>query len=321
MRDVLRLLQDGEYHSGEVIGSVLGLSRAAVWKRLQSLESELGLVIHRIRGRGYRLQAPISLLDCSRLENDCRDAGWAFSCFESIDSTNAEVLRRLAANDPAPLLVVAEKQDGGRGRRGRSWISPYAANLYYSLGLRLEGGSFPLEGLSLSVGLAVLRTLEEVGCAGSGLKWPNDLLVGGRKIAGILLELAGDPSDDCQVVIGIGVNVNMLPSAAVEIDQPWTSLREQAGLLLDRTAVALSLGHWLRYYLALHAKAGFASVQAEWQEAHLWQGKAVSLQAGVQRIDGVVLGVDRTGALRLEIDGEERQFSGGEISLRLRDDS
>ena len=321
MRDVLRLLQDGEYHSGEAIGSVLGVSRAAVWKRLQSLESELGLVIHRVRGRGYRLQAPISLLDCARLEDDCCDAGWAFVCFESIDSTNAEVLRRLAANDPAPLLIVAEKQEGGRGRRGRSWVSPYAANLYYSLGLRLEGGSFPLEGLSLTVGLAVLRTLEESGCAGSGLKWPNDLLVGGRKIAGILLELAGDPSDACQVVIGIGVNVNMLPGDSIAIEQPWTSLREQAGRLQDRTVVALSLGRWLRHYLALHAAGGFASLQAEWQAEHLWQERPVSLQAGAQRIDGKVLGVDRAGALRLEVEGEERQFSGGEISLRLRDDS
>jgi BirA family biotin operon repressor/biotin-[acetyl-CoA-carboxylase] ligase len=175
--------------------------------------------------------------------------------------------------------------------------------------------------LSLSVGLAVLRTLQEVGCASVGLKWPNDLLASGRKIAGVLLELAGDPAGACQVVIGIGINVNMLPSSSTPIDQPWTSLREQLGCLVGRTELVLILGRWLRHYLDLHGRDGFAALREEWEMGHLWQGREVSLLAGPQRIDGRVLGVDRVGALRLDIAGQERQFSGGELSLRLRDDS
>jgi BirA family biotin operon repressor/biotin-[acetyl-CoA-carboxylase] ligase len=321
MREVLQLLQDGQFHSGESIGALLGVSRAAVWKRLQHLEAALGLEVHRVRGRGYRLASPLSLLDEEAILAVSSGFGWKAQIAESIDSTNAEVLRQLAASAEAPLLVLAEKQESGRGRRGRTWVSPFGENLYYSLGLRLEGSTFPLDGLSLSVGLAVLRTLQEVGCANVGLKWPNDLLASGRKIAGVLLELAGDPAGACQVVIGIGINVNMLPSSSTPIDQPWTSLREQLGCLVDRTELVLILGRWLRHYLDLHGRDGFAALREEWEMGHLWQGREVSLLAGPQRIDGRVLGVDRGGALRLDIAGHERQFSGGELSLRLRDDS
>ncbi|MEO4047002.1 bifunctional biotin--[acetyl-CoA-carboxylase] ligase/biotin operon repressor BirA [Pseudomonas sp. CAU 1711] len=321
MREVLQLLRDGEFHSGEALGAALGVSRAAVWKRLEHLEAELGLTIHRVRGRGYRLASPLSLLDREAIAAASRSAGWDALVFDSLDSTNAEVLRRLAEGAPAPLLVLAERQESGRGRRGRSWVSPFGENLYYSLGLRLEGGAFALDGLSLSVGLAVARALQEAGVVDVGLKWPNDLLVGGRKIAGVLLELSGDPAGACQVVIGIGVNVNMLPGAAVAIDQPWTSLRERSGQLVDRTELALLLGCWLRRYLERHEREGFAALREEWESCHLWQGREVSLLAGAQRIDGIVLGVDRQGALRMDVAGQERQFSGGELSLRLRDDS
>lgn len=321
MREVLQVLRDGQFHSGEALGAVLGVSRAAVWKRLEHLEAELGLEMHRVRGRGYKLASPLSLLEPEAIVAACRAQGWEAQILDSIDSTNAEVLRCLAAGAPAPFLVLAERQDNGRGRRGRQWVSPFAENLYYSLGLRLEGGVFSLDGLSLSVGLAVLRCLREQGVVETGLKWPNDLLVAGRKIAGVLLELSGDPAGECQVVIGIGVNVNMLPGSRVVIDQPWTSLRECIGHLVDRTALTQALGRWLEHYLSLHAQGGFAALREEWEACHLWQGKEVSLLAGPQRIDGVVLGVDSLGALRLDVAGQERQFSGGELSLRLRNDS
>lgn len=320
MRDVLKLLRDGEFHSGEALGAVLGVSRAAVWKRLQLLEMELGVVIHRVRGRGYRLASPIAPLDADALSEGVAGLGWRLSLAESLDSTNAEVLRCLSAGQAAPLLVLAEMQSSGRGRRGRAWVSPYAENLYYSLGLRVEGADYPLEGLSLTVGLAVLAAVRELGCAAVGLKWPNDLLVNGRKIAGVLLELSGDPAGSCQVVVGIGINANMLPGAA-EIDQPWTSLRQELGGLVDRTALALSLSRWLQRYLDRHRAIGFSALRHEWEAAHLWQGRGVCLSAGPRQVEGVVLGVDQQGALRLNVAGEERSFSGGELSLRLRNDS
>ncbi|MCO6059068.1 bifunctional biotin--[acetyl-CoA-carboxylase] ligase/biotin operon repressor BirA [Pseudomonas sp. MOB-449] len=318
MLTLLNLLQDGRFHSGQALGAALGVSRSAVWKQLQQLESDLNLPIYKVRGRGYRLQTPLSLLNQVTLNSGA--ASWACQVFDSLDSTNAEVMRLLAAGRVPPFAVTAERQTDGRGRRGRRWVSPYAQNLYYSVALRIEGGARQLEGLSLVVGLAVLSTLRSFGLEAVGLKWPNDLLVNNRKIAGILLELVGDPADICHVVIGIGINVNMQQSAE-QIDQPWTSMQRESGALVDRSALVVRLGQCLGEYLERHRLHGFAALREEWEAGHLWQGRSVNLIAGVQRIQGRVIGIDETGALRLDIDGEERAYSGGELSLRLSDDS
>jgi BirA family biotin operon repressor/biotin-[acetyl-CoA-carboxylase] ligase len=228
-------------------------------------------------------------------------------------------LRLVDAGCAAPFLVLAEQQTAGRGRRGRKWVSPFAQNVYYSLVLRIEAGLRQLEGLSLVVGLAVMQALRESGVRGAGLKWPNDVLVGQKKIAGILLELVGDPADICHVVLGIGINVNM--QRADEVDQQWTSVQLETGFPVDRNALVAQLGLQLQGYLDQHRKGGFVALQEEWEQNHAWQGRPVSLIAGVNQVDGVVLGVDRQGALRLDVDGVEKIYSGGELSLRLRDDS
>ncbi|MCY1291294.1 Bifunctional ligase/repressor BirA [compost metagenome] len=216
--------------------------------------------------------------------------------------------------------MLAESQSAGRGRRGRSWVSPFAESLYYSLVLRLDGGAGQLEGLSLVVGLAVLQALRDSGMTSIGLKWPNDLLVSGRKIAGILLELSGDPADVCHVVIGIGINANMREVDRA-IDQPWTSLALELGGLCDRTALAMRMNRCLHEYLSAHQARGFAALRDEWEANHLWQQRHVVLTSGAQQIEGVVLGIDQRGALRLQTKSGEQCFSGGEISLRLQHDS
>ncbi|QQE83683.1 bifunctional biotin--[acetyl-CoA-carboxylase] ligase/biotin operon repressor BirA [Pseudomonas putida] len=321
MLKLLNLLKDGRFHSGEALGAALGVSRSAVWKQLQHLESELNLTIHKVRGRGYQLAAPLALLEAKAIAEyaDADAEQWPMFIHETIDSTNAEGLRLAGQGQAAPFLVLAERQSAGRGRRGRQWVSPFAENLYYSLVLRVEGGMRQLEGLSLVVGLAVMRTLEGIGVKEVGLKWPNDVLVRGQKIAGILLELVGDPADVCHVVLGIGVNVNM--QVNVHVDQQWTSIRREVGSPIDRNRLVAMLSQQLQHELARHRRYGFAAFQEEWEQAHLWQGRNVSLVAGSTQIDGVVLGVDGQGGLRLEIDGVEKSFSGGELSLRLRDDS
>jgi BirA family biotin operon repressor/biotin-[acetyl-CoA-carboxylase] ligase len=290
-----------------------------VWKQLQQLEADLGLSIHKVRGRGYQLAAPLMLLSPADIYEQSKDCPWAVLAFDSIDSTNAEALRAVERGVPTPFLVLAERQTAGRGRRGRKWVSPFAENVYYSLVLRIDGGMRQLEGLSLVVGLAVMQTLRESGVASAGLKWPNDVLVGRKKIAGILLELVGDPADVCHVVLGVGINVNM--QKADEVDQQWTSMRLESGKQVDRNQLVARLSMILRAYLERHQAQGFSSIQEEWERNHLWQGNAVSLIAGVNKIDGVVMGIDQQGALRLEVDGVEKVYSGGELSLRLHDDS
>ncbi|MHC8303150.1 bifunctional biotin--[acetyl-CoA-carboxylase] ligase/biotin operon repressor BirA [Pseudomonas sp. ZS1P83] len=319
MLTLLKLLKDGRFHSGQALGVALGVSRSAVWKQLQHLEADLGLSIHKVRGRGYQLAAPLTLLDSVEIRGHAPSCDWPILVFDSIDSTNAEALRAIARGQAAPFLVLAERQTAGRGRRGRKWASPFAENIYYSLVLRIEGGMRQLEGLSLVVGLAVMQALRKLGVTGAGLKWPNDVLVGQKKIAGILLELVGDPADVCHVVLGVGINVNM--QITDEIDQQWTSMRLESGKVFDRNHLVGELGAMLQEYLCRHQVDGFSAIQAEWEQNHLWQGRAVSLIAGVNQINGEVLGIDCQGALRLKVGGVEKVFSGGELSLRLRDDS
>ncbi|SCZ75957.1 MULTISPECIES: bifunctional biotin--[acetyl-CoA-carboxylase] ligase/biotin operon repressor BirA [Pseudomonas] len=320
MSTLLELLKDGRFHSGQALGQALGVSRSAIWKQLQLLEAELGLVIHKVRGRGYQLATPITLLSSAEIGRSSISSGsWDIRILDSIDSTNAQALRSIEEGSVAPFLVLAERQTVGRGRRGRKWVSPFAENIYYSLVLRMDGGLRQLEGLSLVVGLAVMHTLREYGIPGAGLKWPNDVLVGQKKVAGILLELVGDPADVCHVVLGIGINVNM--QSAEEIDQKWTSVRLESGKVIDRNQLVARLNEVLVSYLERHRLNGFSAIQGEWEQGHLWQGRAVSLIAGVNKIDGVVLGIDRQGALRLSVEGEEKTYSGGELSLRLRDGS
>ena len=319
MLTLLELLKDGRFHSGEALGAALGVSRSAVWKQLQHLESELNPPIHKVRGRGYQLASPLVFLSAKEIEANAASLVWPVYISDSIDSTNAEALRLVDAGRTAPFLVLAEQQTAGRGRRGRKWVSPFAQNVYYSLVLRIDGGLRQLEGLSLVVGLAVMRCLRELGVQGAALKWPNDVLVGHKKIAGILLELVGDPADICHVVLGIGINVNM--QKAAEVDQEWTSVQLETGSTVDRNYLVARLGLQLQSHLQRHAAFGFTALQEEWEHNHLWQGRAVSLIAGVNQIDGVVLGIDHQGALRLDVDGVEKIYSGGELSLRLRDDS
>ncbi|MBB4865925.1 BirA family biotin operon repressor/biotin-[acetyl-CoA-carboxylase] ligase [Pseudomonas nitritireducens] len=314
MQTLLKLLSDGRFHSGEELGALLGVSRSAVWKRLEGFERDYGMVVQRVRGKGYRLEEPLSIVS-SRLGLE----PWPLDVLFSIDSTNAEVLRRLSAGAAAPFAVLGERQTAGRGRRGRQWESPFGANLYYTLGITVRGGAQELEGLSLVVGLAVARAIRALGIEQVGLKWPNDVLVEGRKIAGILLELTGDPADICSVAIGVGINVNM--RKADSIDQPWTSLREVLGRLVDRNELLQALESELAFVLSRHREHGFAASREEWESLHLWQGRQVTLSTVSNNIVGRALGIDERGALRLLVDGQEQCYSGGELSLRLSDDS
>ncbi|WP_426143670.1 bifunctional biotin--[acetyl-CoA-carboxylase] ligase/biotin operon repressor BirA [Pseudomonas sp. DWP3-1-2] len=319
MLTLLKLLKDGKFHSGQDLGAALGVSRSAVWKQLQQMESALGVEVHKVRGRGYRLAQPISLLNEAEIQAAAPSLDWPVQIFDSIDSTNVAAIRSINLRVPVPLIVLAERQTAGRGRRGRKWVSPFGENIYYSLALRIEGGMRQLEGLSLLVGLAVLKTLKEVGVSAVGLKWPNDVLVGRRKIAGVLLELLGDPADVCHVVIGVGLNVNM--RASDEVDQEWTSVYIETGIPSNRNELVARLSTNIAAYLAVHQDQGFGAFREEWEKNHLWQGRAVSLFTGLEATEGVVLGIDSQGALLLDVGGVQKSFSGGELSLRLRDDT
>jgi BirA family biotin operon repressor/biotin-[acetyl-CoA-carboxylase] ligase len=239
---------------------------------------------------------------------------WEVEIVNIIDSTNNEVYRRLAAGEPPPFGVAAEQQSAGKGRRGRPWVSPFGQNIYYSVVTELQGLQ-QLEGLSLTAGVAVIDALKAVGVTTAGLKWPNDVIIDDRKVAGVLVELHGDLSEYCRAVIGIGINVNMRETAAV--DQPWTSLRNATGNNFNRSEVLLQLTKSLGACLELHACSGFQALKDRWEDMHVWAGREVILSSGAQITRGIALGVDRRGALRMQTSCGEQIFSGGELSLRL----
>ncbi|MDO3385511.1 bifunctional biotin--[acetyl-CoA-carboxylase] ligase/biotin operon repressor BirA [Gilvimarinus sp. SDUM040013] len=318
MLTLLHLLRDGEFHSGEELGEALAVSRTAVWKQLQKL-GELGLECESVRGRGYRLSAPLELLNASRIADLAGVDPTLIQLEVVTDSTNAQLLSR-SSTLRSGSFCIAEQQTAGRGRRGRQWISPFGSNLYLSGVWQFEGGAARLEGLSLAVGVCIAQVLESFGFRGVQLKWPNDVLVDGRKLAGILLEMSGDPAGVCQVVVGVGVNVRMPSCAAQSIDQPWTDLAsmssEQGLESVGRNEMVASLVDALSRLMVEFERVGFARWRAAWLERAAFMGQAVSLQTANSEIRGELIGVDGSGALTLRVGGEERLFYGGEVSVR-----
>lgn len=321
LQPLLSCLADGQFHSGRVLGERLGLSRAAIWKQVQGLKA-LGVEVCSVPGRGYRIPGGLDLLDreriTARLAPAVRDALTGF--FEvhlSVGSTNAEAMA-VAARRIAPMLVIAEHQASGRGRRGKAWVSPFGHNLYLSLVWRFQGGVSALEGLSLACGLAVVTALKHQGFDGFELKWPNDVLYQGRKLAGILLEVTGDLTDSCHVVIGIGVNTHMPQAAGQSIDQPYSELGAIAAVNVDRNALCAALINALWGCLAVFQVEGFRPFRKAWQELDRYHGQLVEIHTGQGEIAGRAVGVDDFGRLLLETSGGVITISGGELMPSLR---
>nr|WP_242521661.1 bifunctional biotin--[acetyl-CoA-carboxylase] ligase/biotin operon repressor BirA [Motiliproteus sp. SC1-56] len=319
MRSLLSTLADGEFHSGQALGEALGVSRAAIWKQLKKLD-ELGVRLHSVKGRGYRVAGGLDLLDPQRIEAGLEDGVRArlgpIALALSLPSTNEAALQGSAQGGGGGRLYLAERQTAGKGRRGRTWVSPFARNLYFSLVWDFAGGAAALEGLSLVVGLAVRHGLMDSGVEGIDLKWPNDLLVDGRKLGGILLEMTGDASGQCQVVIGVGINVAMPDEVAAEIDQPWIDVRTAGGVSPGRNLLLAAVLNRLVPSLERFSEQGFASFRAEWEACNAHQGRQVVLQTSRVQIQGRCLGVDDKGALLLETEDGVQACHGGELSLR-----
>jgi BirA family biotin operon repressor/biotin-[acetyl-CoA-carboxylase] ligase len=319
--EIVRLLADGELHSGEAIASRLGISRAAVWKAVRKTVELLDLDLESVRGHGYRLCAPLELLDAAEirvgLPAPAQTEIRSIDVLPEVDSTNSWLMRRAHGGAPGGSVCLAERQTAGRGRRGRAWLSPFGANVYLSLLWRYPLAPAQLGGLSLAVGVAVARALTAAGASGIGLKWPNDLHWRRRKLAGLLLEVGGEAQGPSHVVVGVGLNLRLDPARAAAIDQPWTDLTAVLGAGgYRRNAVVVSLITELCAALERYGAEGLAAFLADWQRLDAYLGEPVELAAGERRIAGVHAGIDATGALLLEVDGKLEAFHAGEVSLR-----
>jgi BirA family biotin operon repressor/biotin-[acetyl-CoA-carboxylase] ligase len=317
---LLRLLADSSFHSGEQLGAALGLTRSAVWHAIHALETQ-GLALNKLRGRGYRLARPADLLAAADVLAAAGGAAPALSLdiVDSCASTNSLLLERARAGAAHASVLACELQLAGRGRLGRSWQSGLASGLAFSLLWRFERGAAGLAGLSLAVGVAVARALERAGVAGVQLKWPNDILHRGHKLAGILIETVGEADGPSAAVIGIGVNTRLDPAVREAIDQAVTDVASLVDPAPSRSVLLGLLLAELAAVLEAFSREGFAPLRGEWQQRHAHQNRRVSLNASGRPgagTEGEAVGVDEDGALLLRTArGVERVVS-GDVSLR-----
>ncbi len=315
---LLRRLADGEFHSGEVLARQLGVTRATVNNALQDAEN-FGLTLYSVRGRGYRLARPIQWLDADLIlaglgatRNDL--------CIEILDhatSSNALLLQRAAQGEVSGSVLAVEWQNAGRGRLGKTWHSGLGDALTFSLLWRFDSGLAALSGLSLVVGIAMMRALDELGVADAGLKWPNDVLLNNGKLAGILLEAQGDMLGPSAVVIGVGLNLSLPEAMRERIDQAVSDLASLEMPLPERNLIIAVILKHLVSALREFAGHGFAPLRAEWESRHVFQQRPVRLLLpDGSRIAGMALGVTDDGALRLATTQGEQIFNAGEVSLR-----
>lgn len=321
---LLSLLSDGKFCSGEALGQCLGVSRAAVWKRLEELKN-IGVEVERVRGKGYRLVDGRPLLSSEKIQSLLSKENQAaieeLYVEYSIDSTNRFLARRIneKASEPTVAVCVAESQSAGQGRRGRQWQSPFGRNIYFSMTWPFSGGAASLSGLSLAVGVALVDALRCFDVSNVKLKWPNDILVDNKKLAGVLIEIAGDAMGECHAIIGVGLNVAMPQCEMKSVDQPWTDLVTSLGLAadVDRNMLVSSLISSLVSMLRKFEQAGFKPFQSQWLSLNAHANASIQLISGNNVVEGVMCGITSDGGVRLRsADGHEQVFVGGEISLR-----
>jgi BirA family biotin operon repressor/biotin-[acetyl-CoA-carboxylase] ligase len=319
---VLRLLNDGKFHSGVTIARNLGVSRASVSNALRGLD-EVGLVVHKVHGRGYRLPDLVQWLEreviLQHLDKEAKT--FRLEVLDTAESTNSLLLQQAAmemsSGSSSVRVVATELQTGGRGRRGREWHSGLGDGLTFSLLWRFQQGANLLSGLSLAVGVAIARVLQSSGIRGAVLKWPNDVLFRYRKLAGILIELQGDMLGPTVAVIGIGMNLKLSDGIKARIDQGATDLFAITDEMPDRNKLLAALLVELVTVLREFERQGFAPFKEEWVHCHGFENKCVTLHLpdGSSQ-EGVVHGVGEDGSLLLQTPAGNRGYSGGEITLR-----
>ncbi|MGA0586767.1 biotin--[acetyl-CoA-carboxylase] ligase [Dyella sp. KRB-257] len=318
--DLLAALASGQPVSGARLAESAGLTRAAIWKQIEALRTR-GLPIEARGSAGYRLPWPVELLDAARIreamDGSSRERLGALEVHWELDSTSSELLRRgpIAAD---LSVVFAETQSAGRGRRGRAWLSPPGINLYVSCLKRFDGGLAGLSGLSLAVGVIVLRALAAAGVSGAGLKWPNDVLTPQGKLAGILVELNGEYQGPCAAVIGIGLNLRLTDTLR---EQAGQAVADVAGLCggqpPSRNRMAAALVQALVDGLQQFEQHGFASFVDDYATHDLLRDVPLTLSGAQGDFTGTGSGVDAHGALQVRLaDGSTRAVDSADVTVR-----
>ncbi len=259
-----------------------------------------------------------SLIDPLRLRQllGLAGCGLTIDALPACESTSGLLVQRARLGATAPSLLVADRQTAGRGRRGRSWQSSADGSLTFSLLWSFERRLADMAGLSLAVGVAVARALEACGAARVGLKWPNDVLLDGGKVAGILIDLEST-TQGTLAVIGIGVNLQLPPADPQTMPQPPAALAQSLAHLPERHQLLACLLLELMAVAESFAEHGFTALHADWQARHAWHDRLVRLcEAGLPDREGRCLGADVDGALVLQTTAGRQRFFSGDVSLR-----
>lgn len=319
---LINALASGNFISGQEFANKLKVSRTAISKNIAALE-EFGFDIYKVSGKGYRLDKPISLLNESKIKSKLLTNidGLHIDVHNFIDSTNSYLLRQLPNKIQQGQVCLAEYQQSGRGRRGRQWISPFGANLYMSMYWRLEQGLSAAMGLSVISALAIADAIKQELQLKVQLKWPNDIYYQGKKLAGILIDLEGQPLELCHSVIGIGLNIDMPQALEQKIDQPYTDLQSHCKQPLDRNKLAGAIINNLHKRLLDHPLKDSSVLIEQWSCLDYFYNKPVKLISGDKTTLGTCKGINHQGALLLEVAGEIKTVFGGEVSLRGQDDT
>lgn len=317
---ILHILKDGQFHSGEDLGHQLNMTRSAIWKAVKQLTSN-GITIQSITGRGYRIEGGVDLLDAAAIEKTLT-ANTRKNChvdvLDQVTSTNDYLLQHKAPSTTPYHAVLAEQQTQGRGRLGRTWVSPYGNNIYLSLAWCSRKDPLELSGLSLAVAVAIIQALADYGITeGLNVKWPNDVLYDNNKLAGVLVELISESHSQTTVVIGIGMNTFLSPMNARDIDQPWISINDITHKKVDRNQLAALLLNQLTSMLDVFAEHGFEPFLKTWSQYDSYSGKPIVLSNGDTRIHGTMQGITEQGELLIKNKQQQLQkIMSGEMSLR-----
>lgn len=314
---LLRLLADGAFHSGDELGKTLGVSRATVFAELEHV-ADFGVQLQRIRGRGYRLARGWQCLDGAPVMQHLGDAAQRFDLeiLRQAGSSNTELLKRATQGAVSGSVLAVELQTSGRGRIGRAWHSGLGNALTFSLLWRFDCGLNALSGLSLAVGLAIFRSLAKFDASGVELKWPNDILADGGKLGGVLIEAQGDIYGPSAVVIGIGINCHLPQKIEQAIGQRASALDQICMSPPGRNQLLASMLRELACVLDEFAKSGFCALRAEWELHHAFQDKPIELQMpDGSAICGIARGVGDGGELRLETVQGIGAYHSGEVGV------
>ncbi|MBO9492458.1 bifunctional biotin--[acetyl-CoA-carboxylase] ligase/biotin operon repressor BirA [Endozoicomonas sp. G2_1] len=313
---LINALASGDFVSGQQMAEQCQLSRSAIAKHINSL-AEVGLDIYRVSGKGYKLSTPLDLLNRDKINQYLPDSRQhSVDVHTIIESTNDYLLGQVRQQITPNQVCLAEYQSAGRGRRGRQWISPFASNIYLSMYWHLEQGMSEAMGLNIVSALAISDAINELYQLDVQLKWPNDVYINGKKLAGILIDLEGQPLEDCHCVIGIGVNVAMPESQAQQIDQPWADLSSSVASNINRNQLAATLIKRLSTRLQQHKEQGLETMLEAWHQRDMYLDQEVKIITGSKETIGISRGINQQGALLLLQGQKVTPIYGGEVSLR-----